>query len=244
MAYNFAEFVAHHFGEDIREMRAERGMTYKEIGAALNLREHTVRVTCKIVGVGGGVRQAGYKRSRPTRNTSRDPITPEEREALNRRDDEIIRLREQKWTYQKLADKYGISRERIRQILHAAGRGDLCRYFTNTEDHTCAQCGKVFQAYAKNRDKPRKFCSPPCSHEYMREHRQTKRESVGKEIYEARIKTKRTWASLGREHYPETKQPGALAQSTAHRYAEYHKLPWPPVKVYGVDNLRHPKPAV
>jgi DNA-directed RNA polymerase sigma subunit (sigma70/sigma32) len=36
---------------------------------------------------------------------------------LQQRNDNIVVLREEGWTLQKIGDKYGLSRERIRQIL-------------------------------------------------------------------------------------------------------------------------------
>ena len=37
---------------------------------------------------------------------------------MKRRNLEIVQLREEGWTLQRIGDKYGVTRERVRQILH------------------------------------------------------------------------------------------------------------------------------
>ena len=69
----------------------------------------------------------------------------------------VIELREKGLTYQRIGASLGISRERVRQILHAAGRSDLChRYRAKPRpEMTCPVCGERYQGTAV-------FCSMKC----------------------------------------------------------------------------------
>jgi DNA-directed RNA polymerase sigma subunit (sigma70/sigma32) len=44
------------------------------------------------------------------------------REAENVRKREMLQLRDRGWTLQKIATKYGVSRQRVHQIIGATGR--------------------------------------------------------------------------------------------------------------------------
>ena len=85
------------------------------------------------------------------------------------RNAEIIALREQKLAYQEIGDRYGISRERVRQILKEEGRADLCGYSKGPhapqyETRTCRQCPKTFVCRATYYQV---FCSRECRSRYI-----------------------------------------------------------------------------
>lgn len=50
------------------------------------------------------------------------PKVPKLRKDFSARNNEIISLRKQKLTYQQISEKYGITRERVRQILRKVGK--------------------------------------------------------------------------------------------------------------------------
>lgn len=83
---------------------------------------------------------------------------------------EIIKMREGKSTYQEIGARFGISKERVRQILHKAGRSDLCHRKWNNRSHCgpykpriekeCAQCGKTMLLIPSRSG--RIYCSRKC----------------------------------------------------------------------------------
>lgn len=68
---------------------------------------------------------------------------------------EAIELFNSGWTLQKLGDRYGVSRERVRQRL--VGRVDKDR----KRPATCSECGTDFAVDAKSTG-PKAFCSDEC----------------------------------------------------------------------------------
>ena len=73
---------------------------------------------------------------------------------------DAVILREQGLTYKAIGDKLGVSRERIRQVLHAMGRSDLCHRPPLIDLPGCLNCGARVEA------RQRKFCSKKCGQEY------------------------------------------------------------------------------
>lgn len=81
----------------------------------------------------------------------------------------IIELREAGRTYQQIGDAFGITRERVRQILHQAGRSDLTgpRHAAAEKPmYLCDECGEEFTPPQNHRFQP--FCSPPCREKFRR----------------------------------------------------------------------------
>lgn len=56
------------------------------------------------------------------------------------RNREIVDMRDERKTLREIGDAYGISHERVRQILKKEGRADLCCYFHKIR--ICKICGK------------------------------------------------------------------------------------------------------
>jgi hypothetical protein len=92
---------------------------------------------------------------------------------VSERTQDIVALREGGGTYQAIGDKWGISRERVRQILHKCGRSDLChRRKGPTYRFFCDQCGKENRTQKKARQEGvcgrRKFCNRICMDTFRR----------------------------------------------------------------------------
>ena len=97
------------------------------------------------------------------------------------RNQEIVELYISKnWTYEKIGSKYGITRERVRQILHSQllpyqlkelkkeisiNRHD--EFEKNRQTNICKQCG--------NKTKNSKFCSVSCSGKFKSLDKEEKR---------------------------------------------------------------------
>ena len=79
---------------------------------------------------------------------------------------EAIGLREAKhMTYQEIGDKFGVTRERVRQVLQENGRQDLCHLNWNRgrlSRGNCSGCG----ASMKGKPARQKFCSNECYSRY------------------------------------------------------------------------------
>lgn len=95
-------------------------------------------------------------------------ISPVTRKMINRkykrdvRADQIVKMRfEDRMTYQEIGDRFGVSRERIRQILIDCGSYAKLPKPPEFDDMVCSysKCGKVFQV---KRNTKRKYCSPEC----------------------------------------------------------------------------------
>lgn len=75
----------------------------------------------------------------------------------------IIAMREQGEGYREIGDAFGITRERVRQIIKAAGRKDLTGYEIfwkthGTQPRPCEECGGPFIPTNKGT----RFCSRKC----------------------------------------------------------------------------------
>lgn len=98
------------------------GMTVEEVSIETGLSTTVVR---------GRLKQAGVT------------MWQHAKRAENSRTDhsEMIRLREQKMSYQEIGNRHGITRERVRQILKRE-RPDLCGFIYKTKTRKCVVCGK------------------------------------------------------------------------------------------------------
>jgi len=85
--------------------------------------------------------------------------------------DEIVNLRKQKLTYEKIGDIVGLTKERIRQILKKeapklTGHSFVKRTLWGKQKTiTCKTCGKEFTRYAsviRHAKYPARFCSRKC----------------------------------------------------------------------------------
>ncbi len=140
------------------------------------------------------------------------------------RDAEIILLREQDppETLQQIGDRFGISRERVRQILNARGRTDLCgeawwrlvrqRHEAQLVEWTCANCGKAEKRRGKAVEA--KTCSRRCFGEHKRPPLEETNYVLGPRILELREAGK-TWDKIGQQL-----QLGRHAHTTFQRWAK------------------------
>jgi hypothetical protein len=86
------------------------------------------------------------------------------------RDQEIVRLRESRHTYRAIGDRFGLTAERVRQILHQQGRLDLLIDFAKREginkvervERQCVRCGKV-EFFIPSVAKASRYCSVACA---------------------------------------------------------------------------------
>lgn len=101
------------------EVSAEMAQMYEQGMTCADIAEHFSD------GLSSGVvyhhlKNVGVKMRRPGRREG----VPGDRKYLMAIDD-IVERRKSGETYQKIGDAYGICRERVRQILHSYGHGDL-----------------------------------------------------------------------------------------------------------------------
>ena len=75
------------------------------------------------------------------------------------RNRQICALRQKGLTLQEIADRYGVSRERIRQITSRFFIPVPERKLPEVVTDRCCQCKKQ---YERKRGRPRKFCSKEC----------------------------------------------------------------------------------
>jgi len=90
-----------------------------------------------------------------------------------KRDAEIVRMRcEDKWTLQEIADKFSLTRERVRQILER--HGITCTSFKSLDQRVkkvtvpCLMCGvgiPTMPSRVKSWKRP--FCSEGCKEDYF-----------------------------------------------------------------------------
>lgn len=71
--------------------------------------------------------------------------------------EEIVRLKNSGLTQQKIAEKYGISRQRVQQIESSLGLDRKKEKILFK--HSCSECDKPFESRNSNR----KYCSKACS---------------------------------------------------------------------------------
>lgn len=126
---------------------------------------------------------------------------------LAERDKQIEAEYEGGSTMQAIADKHGISRQRVEQILRSAGveRGRKRRILEI--EYSCLECGKKFTSSQKER----KFCSLSCSHEGRKvyktkeavaSHRKELREyyaEKARDYYHNVFKKKKNWKQIVKE---------------------------------------------
>ena len=133
----------HHFLSALHE-----GLTTGEIAARFDVNIYTVSHACKRLGI-----------SPPNGKRGPKPGTGVDPDRLSN----IIAMRERGVTYQEIAELYGISRERVRQILQRCGRADLCYRQTKWNDpkeqEHCLRCGGVLPFQNRKRQK---YCSKKC----------------------------------------------------------------------------------
>lgn len=113
------------------------------------------------------------------------------------RDADIAARRGNKETYKSIGDIYGITRERVRQILHEIDRQDLCfRRKTEWIEKECEICGTVFSGLP-SKVKNLKTCSPDCAHQILANRFRDNILGRGKPIVNERLAGK-TWHEIGR----------------------------------------------
>ncbi len=78
----------------------------------------------------------------------------------------VVEMREQGMTYQRIGDAFGITRERIRQVLNLSGRPDLIGWSVRKARalplQTCPQCEAEYEG-------TREFCSRACRVAFQKE---------------------------------------------------------------------------
>ncbi|MDE2467620.1 MAG: hypothetical protein KGL35_02460, partial [Bradyrhizobium sp.] len=83
--------------------------------------------------------------------------------AMTERNAEIIRLREGGAYYVEIGKQFGVTGERVRQVLRTAGRADLAGWGTLRARHTvtaiCAACGAAFSHQASQKSN---YCGREC----------------------------------------------------------------------------------
>ena len=117
----------------------KQGYVCRTIGEMVGLHTATVRLICNHADLAGTIGQVGRKRAQSPQH---------ERNATMRE------LRSQGLTLQEIGEKYGITRERVRQICVGVEKPKK-----ELPVKTCGVCGKQFS------HKHRKYCSDECSGE-------------------------------------------------------------------------------
>ena len=79
---------------------------------------------------------------------------------MKERDKQMILLRLNNWTLQKIADRFSLTHQRVNQILTAGGYGKH-RIPLKLYDMRCKICGKI-KRVNKSYSLKRKFCSIKC----------------------------------------------------------------------------------
>lgn len=88
---------------DLKKLRdlAREGVSYAEMGRKLKISTSSAFLLCRRLGITNGQRSGPQAKEIPV--------------------DRVVSLRVDKgWTFQRLADKYGVSRQRIHQIVQSA----------------------------------------------------------------------------------------------------------------------------
>ena len=128
-----------------------QGRTVRELSSDFDCSAQTIKKAHALLGLPINVRVGGPRIPRPhTRYRAHWPA--------------VIEMRESGMTYQRIGQAFGITRERVRQILHAAGRPDLCGVHRAREkpQAICQQCGEAHE----------RLWSPYCSRQCMKDFRQ------------------------------------------------------------------------
>ena len=135
---------------------------------------------------------------------------------IGNRLDLMIGFRENGLTYAAIGKMYGITRERVRQLLVRANRPEVMGFLPHTRRERaftprlmaiCKACGAE-RAYLASQRKP-VFCSKRCCS--LGELESVVRRRIA-EIFEARLKGE-SWASLGKRFgWPDSTQPASDIQ--------------------------------
>ena len=148
----------------------------------------------------------------------RDPAFPA-------RDRDIVELLKGHMTLQDIGDEYGISRERVRQILNREAPGLIGAVKREKMDGawTIVPCEVCGDGIAKRKSEPpRRACSVACSNKL-------KYSPVGCQCYELRQQG-HSWREVHRLSRLAGKvAPGQNAFTVAKRFAERMNMPWPPL---------------
>ena len=185
----------------IRE-RVERGMTLQEIAAEIGYGYgHLAHV----------VKQLGLKAARPKQSV-------EKIEANKARAAEFAALRP-RLTFEEIGDRYGITRERVRQVLKAHGYTNLLGTHSRPwkwvrVTRICLHCKTEFQVTPKSR---RKFCSRVCGRRYH------EKSDLAEKVIELR-RSGKTWRECGEATFGGVSQPATYAQQAAARWAKRRGL--------------------
>lgn len=120
-----------------------------------------------------------------------------ERSGLKERDETIVGLRQNGLPYQTIADMYGISRERVRQIIAAHGAdGGVCYLDPLDGRTTCPECGREF--IVRQRARIGGYCSHKCGK--AQEARDARARWIGRvEQIKSRLDAGKSWAEVARE---------------------------------------------
>ena len=75
---------------------------------------------------------------------------------------EIIEQRERKRSYKEIGEQFGLSKERVRQLLHQSGRSDLCGHFLKRVKRNCPACGREIVVQPSS---TKRHCNARCAGE-------------------------------------------------------------------------------
>lgn len=82
---------------------------------------------------------------------------------MNKRAEEVIRLRKEGWLYQAIADRFGISRQRVHQIVKKNAPGIVVpKRPPVAVVKICEQCKNHYTVVGKGQAQKRRFCSNTC----------------------------------------------------------------------------------
>lgn len=113
----------------------QAGASIREAAAANGIAQVTLSRYMKLVGIPR--RRVG----RPTGLIK----TPEQHQA-EPRTKQMVRQRSLGWTYQQIGDEHGITRQRVEQILNAAGHEWATGWYANARpERTCPECDGTFK---------------------------------------------------------------------------------------------------
>lgn len=134
----------------------------------------------------------------------------------------MIARRKNGATYQEIGEEFGITRERVRQVLWRV-RPDLCggriglglaKRAEPSETVHCAHCGRpkrVWPAHVRQRENH--YCGYACMSSDRRDGRTA-------QAYKLRMQGL-TWQAVGALIWPDAKQPATYAIMAVHRHGEY-----------------------
>ena len=106
--------------------------------------------------------------------------------------DKAVNLRTDGLTYREIGEKFGVTRERVRQVLKELSP-ELCGHIDSRQRMVCKQCGEVVL-----KKKRWEFCSRRCSSKYKATHPTDREHEIFALCVEAR-KRGLSWRSVNKQ---------------------------------------------